>query len=178
MKTMSVKDLHHELHLYYCAGGHTRAAQAKAMLTEAGFRFEGVAIYWPDGEKLSHDDAGNVIYRDWTKRTPPPAPGYLDELRTFAEKVVVDQAVRLGTPEAIRRAGEIELKANNLAVAVLQNWPLISAVPELLAALKEEHADRVFRVNAGPDVEAMMRLHKREEPGCPSCAAIAKAEAI
>lgn len=67
---MDRKKLDHELHMYHCAGGHTRAALAQVDLIRAGFRFErdadgNNAIYWPDGVRLTYDRAGDIVYRDW-----------------------------------------------------------------------------------------------------------------
>jgi hypothetical protein len=65
---MSKSELDHELHMYHCAGGHTRAAQAKAALLAAGFKFESNSIFWPDNVMVSFNDEGNIVYRDWTRQ--------------------------------------------------------------------------------------------------------------
>lgn len=64
----TVGELNHELHMYHCAGGHTRAAMAKAKLIEAGFRFEGNEIFYPDGVKRVSDTSGNTVPHDWTAK--------------------------------------------------------------------------------------------------------------
>lgn len=60
---MTRDEIHNEVYLYHCAGGHTRSAMAKAKLEQVGFRFVGwEEIYWPDGELLTYKD-GNIVYR-------------------------------------------------------------------------------------------------------------------
>lgn len=57
-------DILHELHLYHCAAGHTRAAMAGAACARAGFVFETHGIYWPDGVKLAYTADGEIDYRN------------------------------------------------------------------------------------------------------------------
>ena len=76
-----------ELNMYHCAGGHTRAAQARWELERAGFRFDNGAIYYPDGVKLSYTTAGDIVPHDWTAaKTAAPAPcGALLRMRDMAD---------------------------------------------------------------------------------------------
>lgn len=62
-QNLNEKELHHELWLYHCAGGHTRTEMARAKLVRAGFKFgPDRAIYWPDGKRLEYA-GGNIVYR-------------------------------------------------------------------------------------------------------------------
>lgn len=63
-----LETIRRELHLYYCAGGHTRAQMAGCALREAGFKFDesGKVTAWPDGKAFAFDKDGNIPAHDWT----------------------------------------------------------------------------------------------------------------
>ena len=63
MKKLTPEEIQHELYLYHCAGGHTRAQHARRVLIDAGFRFEKGCIFWPDGVMLTYKD-GNIVQRE------------------------------------------------------------------------------------------------------------------
>lgn len=61
---MTQEEIMDTLRLYHCAGGHTKAAQARAALEEVGFRFETGHILWPDGAVLTYSQSGDIEQRE------------------------------------------------------------------------------------------------------------------